>query len=148
VNVFGFLHRERAHRQLRREHAELLAAHEELKFEHGLAVGACAYFKGRYEEEYERAEAVETRAAKAEKVVACLEDQLTEERQKVAALEQIAGPYVPADGADSPIFTEVTSETPLPDFTGTPIGLVYPDSVDTLALPVVRTLADAHGART
>lgn len=88
------------------------------------------------------------RAVEAETVVGCLEGQLAEERQKVADLEAIAGPHVPATETESPIYSEVTSEHPLPaftekypapDFSDAPAA----DSEDTVQLPLVKTLADA-----
>jgi hypothetical protein len=122
MNLFGFLHRERAHRQLRRDHAELLAAHKALKSEradlrenHDEVIEARDYFKGRYMAEHKRAEAAEGRAIDAETVVVCLDGQLAEERRKVAALEQIAGPYRDSSDEPSPIYTEVTQDIPLPD---------------------------------
>jgi hypothetical protein len=60
---------------------------------------------------------------------------LADERRKVRKLEKIAGPYVEARHAASPIFSEVTGEHPLP---------VWRDKDETAELRIL-TLADALG---
>jgi hypothetical protein len=81
-------------------------------------------------------------AAEAEIVVGCLTKQLEAERRKVADLEAIAGPHRPSADEPSPIYTEVTGEHPLPDFTETKPAA---DAEATVQLPAVKTLAGALG---
>jgi len=78
------------------------------------------------------------RAYEAECVVGHLETQLDEERAKVTALEQIAGPYTDSANTPSPIFNEVTQEIPIL------AGLVGP----TAPAITVRSLAAAFGRTT
>jgi hypothetical protein len=85
------------------------------------------------------------RAEEAEIVAACLGRQLETERKKVADLEAIAGPHVDSTDSPSPIYSEVTDEHPLPDFTGTPLATVE-DAETTVQIPVVKRLSDAMAA--
>jgi hypothetical protein len=78
------------------------------------------------------------RAYEAECVVGHLEAQLDEERAKVTALEQIAGPYTDSADTPSPIFNEVTQEIRIPvtGLVGPPVPAI---TVRSLAAAFSRT---------
>ena len=78
------------------------------------------------------------RAIDAETVAKCLDEQLAEAKRVRAELEAIAGPHVPSDQTETPLFEEVTQEIPLPTVT-------EPDA-ETVQIPVM-PLAASVGAR-
>lgn len=79
------------------------------------------------------------RAAEAEIVAKCLDEQLVEARRVRADLEAIAGPHVSSADTATPLFAEVTQEIRLP-------AAAEPDPDQTLPVAVM-TLAAAVGAR-
>lgn len=88
------------------------------------------WFHDNWETEHARANAA---AAANQRLGAALNDA----NRKVAKLERIAGPYVEARHAASPIYTEVTGEHPLP---------VWPDNETTTELRTVGAV-ELAGAR-
>jgi hypothetical protein len=151
LNPFHTGRRGQSPRELRKENEALRTQVATLQSSVKEAVETAGWFNDRLKEEYARAEQATKRAEDAELVNDCLTKELETERRKVADLEAIAGPHVPAEETESPIFAEITTEHPLPEFTET-----YPepdfstdlDPEDTVQIPLVKPLADAlAGAR-
>ena len=102
-------------RQLRREIDDLTARNAEL-------MDACYWYTDRLYVEFkvteyakQRAQQAAEHATEAEYVIDALTNQLEAERQKVAALEAIAGPYRDPSSEPTPCFNEVTQDIGLPD---------------------------------